>query len=150
MGLFSSKTERTSVALIDITSSSVGGALVHLETGIQPTVYYTNRLPIEMHGEEDISSAMLRTLDELAAALIKRGAPVLRQETKSGHIDRVFISIGAPWQATEVRTEHITQPKQFIFTKAVLTEITRKTSAVREGYVLSGESVIATLLNGYK
>ena len=150
MALFSGKTERTSVALIDINSSSVGGALAHLETGAQPTVYYTNRLPIEIHGEEDLSVAMLRTLDELATALIAKGAPVLHQETRSGHIDRVFTSIGAPWQATAVRTEHVNETKPFTFTKAFLTEITRKSSAVQEGYMLSGESVIATLLNGYE
>ena len=150
MALFSSKAERVSVALIDINSSSVGGALAHIQTTGQPAVYYTNRLPIEVHGDEDISAAMLRTLDELAEILTKKGAPILRQETKSGHVDRVFISIGAPWQATAVRTEHVNETKPFIFTKAFLTEITRKSSAVQDGYMLSGESVIATLLNGYE
>ncbi len=150
MAMFSSKAAHTSVALIDINSSSVGGALAHIEHNGQPTVYYSNRLPIEIHGEENISAAMLRTLDELADILIKKGAPILRQETKSGHVDHVFISVGAPWQATAVRTEHVNEAKEFVFTKAFLTEITRKSSAVQEGYMLSGESVIATLLNGYE
>src|ERR1700733_15035889 len=111
MGLFSSKTERTSVALIDINSSSVGGALAHLETGAQPVVYYTNRIAIQKHEGEDISSAMLRTLGELADTLVSKGAPVLHHETKSGHIDKVFISIGAPWQATAIRSEQINQAR---------------------------------------
>lgn len=150
MALGLSKTVKSSVALIDITSSSVGGALAHFSSGAQPTIYYTNRLLIEQHGDENLSAAMLRTLGELADKLVTEGAPVLHQETKSGHIDRVFASIGTPWQATSVRTEHINDTKPFTFTKAFLTDITRKSSAVKEGYVLSGESVIATLLNGYE
>ncbi|MDR3546964.1 MAG: hypothetical protein P4M11_01580 [Candidatus Pacebacteria bacterium] len=150
MALFSKKSEQASVALLDITSSSVGGALVLVAHGSLPTVYYTHRLPIESHEGEDLTSAMLRALDELAATLIRQGAPILRQETKSGRIERVYVSIGAPWQATSVRTQHVNESKPFTFTHAFLTEITRKSSVVREGYRLSGESVIATMLNGYE
>jgi hypothetical protein len=150
MGLFSSKAERMSVALIDINSSSVGGALARIESGSKPIMYYANRLPIEIHGEEDVSTAMIRTLGELTDLLIQKGAPILRQGTKSGHVDHVFASIGAPWQATSVRTERVNEAKPFVFTRAFLNEITRKSSAVREGYALSGESVVATILNGYE
>ena len=145
-----SKGGGASVALVDITSSSVGGALAHISPASQPILYYVNREPIEQRDNEELSVAMLRTLEQVASKLIAEGAPVLHQEIKSGSIDRVYVSVGTPWQATTVRTEHVNETKPFVFTKAFLTEAVRKSSAVKEGYLLSGESVIATLLNGYE
>jgi hypothetical protein len=149
MSLFSKK-ERSSFALIDISSSSVAGALAHTAVGEQPTLYYTNRFPIERREQEDLTPAMLRTLHSVADDLIQKGAPLLRQETGSGHIDRVITSVGAPWQATKVRVETINALKPFTFTHALLSDTTQKNSAVPDGYIRSGESVIATLLNGYE
>ncbi len=150
MGLFGAKKKRISIALIDIDSSSVGGGLAHIQVGEQPTMYFTTRENIEAREHEDVSEAMLRTLEEVASRLVTLGGPVLRQETGSGHIDRILVSVGAPWQKTAVRIEAISETKPFIFTPALLSEITKKGQKIPDGYVISGESVIATLLNGYE
>jgi hypothetical protein len=149
MSLFAKK-EKISIALIDISSSSVGAGLAHLVTGEQPVLYYTNRLPIERSDNEDVEDTMLRTLNAIADALIKKGAPALRHETGSGHVDRIIASVSTPWQTTSIRSENITAAKPFTFTKALLTETTQKGAKIPSGYISSGESVVATLLNGYE
>jgi hypothetical protein len=150
MGLFGAKKKRISIALIDIDSSSVGGGLAHVQSGEQPIMYFTARQDIEAREHEEVSEAMLRTLEEVASRLVTLGGPVLRQETGSGHIDRILVSVGAPWQKTAIRIEAVSETKPFIFTQALLSEITKKGQKIPEGYVTSGESVIATLLNGYE
>jgi hypothetical protein len=149
MSLFSQKKIHASFALIDICSASVAGALTHIQDG-KSTIYYTERLPIKHRENEDDNEAMLRTLEDLSNRLLTHGAPILRKETGSGHLTKIFISVSAPWQKTSVRTEHINPPKPFIFTKALVSETIVKTTIVPEGYGKSGESLIATILNGYE
>ncbi len=149
MGIFSSKKEHESVVLIDVTSSSVGAALARLEFGAPPVLHYVQRTNIEILEHEDNSQAMLRTLTEVANDLVIKGSPILRKETGDAHIQRILVSVGAPWQKTVVRIETLSNKKPFIFTRALLSEITQKDKEVPEGFQKSGESVTATLLNGY-
>lgn len=141
--------QRQSVVLIDIGSSAVGGGYVHYEEGKLPVIYYTVRLPIEKREGEELKSAMLRTLDLVGNELIETGAPTLRRETGSGHIDGVLVSVSSPWQETKVRTETINPGKPFTFTKRILSEAVSSNAHIPEGRVSFGESVIATILNGY-
>jgi hypothetical protein len=150
MALFATKKSKTSFALFDCNSTSVGGALVHVEGGNLPIIYYTVREPIEPHDQESSSDAMLRTLKIVADALIAKGAPTLRSETGSGHIDRVLVSIGTPWQKTSIRIEAISDKKPFLFTQALVSDLLKKDATIPEGFTKSKESIIATLLNGYE
>jgi hypothetical protein len=150
MALFKASLKKTSLALIDIDSASVGVALAQIGIDGSPTIYYTVREFTEAKEHENSSEAMLRTLEGVSKNLVSKGAPILRKETGSGHIDRIIVSIGAPWQKTTIRIEAISETKPFIFTQALLAEITRKGGEVPEGFMTSGESVIATLLNGYE
>jgi hypothetical protein len=150
MGLFNSKKHRTSFALFDIDSASVGVALMHLPEDGQPIMYYTMRAQIEPREHEERAEAMIRTLEEVSLVVVTKGAPALRQETGSGHVDEVVVSIGIPWQKTEIRIEAIVETKPFIYSKALLSEITKKGTQLPEGYIKVKESVIATLLNGYE
>jgi hypothetical protein len=149
MGLFSKK-ENTCFALIDIDSSSIGGALMHVTEGTPPLLYYTARISIEAKEHESSTEAMLRTLHDLAEQLVTKGGPILRKETGSGHIDRILVSVGAPWQKTTIRIETIEDKKPFLFTKALMADATHRGEEVPKGYTKSSESVIATLLNGYE
>jgi hypothetical protein len=149
MALFGAQKSGESFVLIDICSTSVAGGLVHTDSR-KSTVYFTERLSIKYRPHEDAHTAMLRTLEDLASKLLTQGAPILRKETGSGHISRIFVSVSAPWQKTSVRTEHINPAKPFVFTKAIVTDTIQKTTTVPEGYAKSGESLIATILNGYE
>lgn len=144
------KKERLSVVLITIGSSSVSGAYAHYEPGQPPTIYYVATKTIEPREHEDLTAAMLRTLDEVGKELIETGAPTLRRETGSGHADGVLISVAGPWQDTSVRTQTIQPGKPFTFTRTMLSEIIASGAHVPPERVSFGESVIATILNGYE
>jgi hypothetical protein len=151
MGLFgkSGKTDSKPVALLDIGSGSVGGALFTRGSG-KPVIHYTTRVPIERHGDELITLAMLRALEEAGKDLIERGAPALRRAAGRGHVGDVLISVAPPWQETSVRTERVEEKQPFAFTRTLMDEIVAKTAEIDKDRVSSGESVIATILNGYE
>lgn len=149
MGLFG-KPERQTVALVDIGSSSVGGAFAHFEPASAPTLYFTARIPITRREGEQPGAGMLRALEELGSVMVRYGGPVLRKELKTGHASCVLASIASPWQETRVRVETISQEKPFLFTRQLLHETAKKTAKTVEGRREADEAVIATLLNGYE
>ncbi len=149
MDLFNARKKHAPVVLVDIDASSIGAALAEFSKS-SPTVYYTIRIPIDIRKHEDVTEAMTRTLEEVCHELIAKGAPVLRKAVGSGHVQQIIVSVGAPWQKTKVRTESIHRPKPFIFTHTILSEVTRKPIDIPQGFLQSGESVIAILLNGYE
>lgn len=137
------------MVLITIGSSACSGAYVEYKTGKQPTIHYSTRHVIESRKDEDLKASMLRTLDAIGTDLIEVGAPALRRETGSGSVDGVLVSVAGPWQETKVRTETINPGKPFTFTRHMLSEIIASGSHIPEDRVSFGESVIATILNGY-
>jgi len=149
-----SSASRSSAVLIDIGSSSVGGAYAHYADGQPISIYYSVRANIERRSvegaTESTDAAMLRALEEVCKELIEKGAPQLRRATGSGHASRVLVSVAAPWQETKVRTETIQPGKPFTFTRSLMSEAVASHAQVAEGRVSSGEAVIATILNGYE
>ncbi len=75
---------RSSVVLIEISSSGVAGAYAHFKEKELPTIYYTVRKAIEPREGEALKDAMLRTLDAVGTELIESEAPTLRRMTGSG------------------------------------------------------------------
>jgi hypothetical protein len=150
MALFKATEKPTSFALIDIDSTSVGAALAHIDAKNAAVLYYSVREKIEAKGHETPVDAMIRTIGEVGHELTVSGAPVLRQETGSGSVDKIAVSVGAPWQKTKIRIEALSEKKPFLFTKAVVSEILSKDTVVPDGYTKSNESILATLLNGYE
>ncbi|MEK7510829.1 MAG: hypothetical protein AAB582_01150 [Patescibacteria group bacterium] len=153
MGLFGKRTAYN-VALIDVSSASVRGAYARVEEGKPPIICYTAYLAIDpsVDGSRpgDLPEAqMLACVASLSERLIREGAPVLREMTGSGDVKHVFVSIGAPWQQSEVRVEMIEAENPFLFTKLHLEGAKRK-NPIPEGKLESGEAVVATILNGYE
>ncbi len=140
----------TSVALIDIGSGSVGGGYAHEKQGQLPTIEYAHRIPLERRGEESVTDAMLRALAALEERLIAEGIPALARATGSGGVHEAFVSLASPWQDTLVRIERVEEAHPFTFTHALVRDIVGKTTELKNDRVESGESVIATILNGYE
>jgi hypothetical protein len=150
MGLFGGgNRKRCSVALIDIDSVSVGGALAHYDGQKPPAIHYTTRKQIVQRPDEEPLAAMLRSLDESARELIHKGGPALRRAAGSGHLHRVIVRIGAPLQQTIIRRERVEDPKSFIFTRTLVRDIVRRGTQLPDTYESSEETLVATLLNGY-
>jgi hypothetical protein len=151
MGLFSfGKKHDATRILIDVGSSSVGGAYVHFKSGQLPAIIYNARINLQQREGEEIEAGMMRTLSELAALLVREGAPAVHRALGHAHARSILVSIAAPWQETRVRSETIQAVRPFVFTKKLLNETVAKSAHVPEDRVDSGESVIATILNGYE
>lgn len=147
---FSRAEAHENVALFDIGSGSVAGALAQVSSKEPPALYFTARVPVERRGDESLTAAMERSLKALADLMIKEGAPALRRETGSAHLHDIVASISAPWQETHVTVDTVQQARPFTFTEGLLNERIKSVSSVKEGYEPSTHSVIATLLNGYE
>ncbi|MHB1163438.1 MAG: hypothetical protein ACYCZZ_02885 [Minisyncoccota bacterium] len=148
--LFRKKGISESVVVIDIGASSVAGAYVRYQEGEPVTMLYSRRLPIEIRKGEVHDRAMLRALGILGNDLIREGAPVLARAVGSGTVDVVLVSIDAPWQETEVRTEHFEEKDPFVFTKSLITKRLEEKNTTPSEKLLADESVIGTILNGYE
>jgi len=153
MSIFSkifNPTRAESAVLIDISASSVAGAYARYTEGETPTLLYTHRLPIEIRDSgEPHERALLRALEVLGSILIREGAPILARHTGSGSADVVLVSVGAPWQETNVRTEHFERKTPFVFTRGMVATALEKMAVTAPGKILADESIIGTILNGY-
>jgi hypothetical protein len=147
MGLFGSKKESSAI-VIDIGSSSIGGACVLFKKGEPPLVAYTAR--VRSHSPEDPQSAasMAEALHGLVETLGAKGIPALHRAGGS-HPEQIVVAVGTPWQDTLVETETIAPGKPFVFTKALLRTALEKRKNPGEGKVYLQKELIATLLNGY-
>lgn len=137
------------MVLITIGSSACSGAYVEYREDDIPTIHYSTRHAIEPRDGEELKDAMLRTLEQVGQDLIEKGAPALRRATGSGSVQGVLISVAGPWQETKVRTQAVQPGKPFTFTHTILSEVLASGPSVPENRVSNGDSVIATILNGY-
>lgn len=149
---FSSRSKGTSVALIDISSSSVAGALVRLEHGKAakpPMLCYTLRVPLDAGSgdREALTAGALRALEAVGDRLVREGAPALRAAVGEGSVDRILVSLGTPWQEAQVETKSVQKDMPFTFTRSFAVEMLGGNEAVQGKDVT--RTVIATLLNGY-
>ncbi len=148
MGLFGEKNKSRSVVLIDVSSSSVGGAYARVSDTAPAALFYTVRVPLETTSSDVPAALMLRGLDAVLRDLRKNGAPILHRRTGSGSVQAVIASVGAPWQNTSVRAETVVEDKPFVFTDSII-QAAKKKEPTAEGSFRTEESVLATLLNGY-
>lgn len=139
-----------SVVLIDIGAKSIAGAYARYVENEVPALLYTRRLPIEIREGEPHRRAMLRSLKILGDVLVREGAPMLMHSIGNGSADTIFVSVDAPWQETSVRTEHFEQKTPFVFTRSLVANILKKTDAAPPEKMLTDESIIGTILNGYE
>lgn len=147
MGFFSKKAH--GVLLIDITTSSVGGAYMVHRKDQQPVLCYTVRLPLEPLDKEELVDTLVRTLETLAQTLITQGSPQLHKEAGTGHIEMIVVSVSAPWQETKVRMVSIVEEFSFAFTRSLM-ERAARSAKTPIGKTVSDTAVISTALNGYK
>lgn len=148
-GLFKKK-DTESVVLIDVNADSVAGAYAYYEKGQLPVLLYTRRLPIEARASEPKERGMLRALQLLGETLLHEGGSALVRATGSGRVDRILVSIDAPWQKTSIRTEYFEQKTPFVFTKRLMSAALEKAAIVPPDKLLADESIIGTILNGYE
>lgn len=143
MGLFSSPHHKN-IAVVDIASGSVGGALVAVPKNGAPTMVCSARVPFKTTGERVVS--LVRAFDELSFILTHQNK-ALRRITGDGSVSEALVTVGAPWQTSTISTKVLEDKKSFIISREVMSKVVKETE--EEGKI-SNTTVLSSLLNGYR
>ena len=120
--LFSSSKKDKLVAVFDIGSGSIGGAIVKmpiLENKI-PMILESVRTDIPYRKDFNFDifmKDMLLTLEKTANSLYSK---------KIGAPDEIFCILSSPWYLSETRTIRMSKEKPFIFTKRIASDLIQK------------------------
>lgn len=148
-GLFGAPQKKSAI-LIDISSSSIGGACVVYPHEGSPLIPFSVREEISFQNEHAGDVHMLRALETVLNRIHDEGLVTLARAEHMHHIDRVFVSIDAPWQETRIESKIIGDGKPFVFTREMLSAVVAKRTPLPEGEKELQSQVVATLLNGYQ
>ena len=115
---FSSKKEKL-VAIFDIGSGSVGGALVQIpkDKNSLPTIIKTTRTDIVEREELDFNLFLKDMI--LALGFTSRGI----YESKLGAPDEIVCVLASPWYISETRLIKISKEHSFTFTKKIVDDL---------------------------
>jgi len=152
--IFRTKKEKV-IAILDIGSASVGGALISLQKNEKPTVIYSIRENMVFQSDlnfEHFVSSMQKALEN-----------VLKQMKKSTKIppSDFFCLLSSSWSVSAIKTKKIEKIKPIIITQQILEELIKKeidvTSIINnrkkmmgEGHEIIDLKNIQIKLNGYE
>ncbi len=159
MSFFGKKpTPKKIVAVLDIGSASVGGALVSIpeqNSHEKPEILFATRQPLYYQNElnfETFLAAMLQSLDTVLGKL---------RESGEGIPSRVHTILAAPWYASQTRIVKYAKNVDFVFSDKLWSELVEKESRAFEevflkqysemgdkARIIEGKN-INILLNGY-
>ena len=120
--LFTSKKKEKIVAIFDIGSGSIAGAIVRIPTDDNslPMIIKSVRNEIRFHENFDFDSFMndmLTTLNITANSLFYKNA---------GSPEEIFCVLASPWYLSETRTVKVSKDKTFTFNKDLAGELIKK------------------------
>jgi len=155
MALGGGKTK--TVALIDVGSYSLGGAYAILSKNSAPHICYSTRIPLPVH-EDATPRALLRTLEEglqkLTSNLEHEGAAALARSCGVRHVDDVVVSVGSPWQRTQLRSHTERYPDGKRINESDIEQAKEKIEGALgidpATSMLVDHSIIEVLINGYQ
>ncbi len=150
LSLFGHRRKRT-VVLIDVGSASISGAYACVEKDCHPIIYYSTHAPISLRDDLSPEDAVAQALAKVTKNLLTVGAPIVSRHTnKKICMDRIIISIAAPWQDVRIQEQQKTEKKSFRFTKSVMDDIVKKLFAqTARGRIITNSMVVSIMLNGY-
>jgi hypothetical protein len=157
--LFKRKKKEETVAIFDIGSGSVGGAIVHFPTEENelPIIIKTVRTEIDYINEK--LSVILFTKNMLKALGITAEA---LYHTKAGAPDRIICVIASPWYSSETRIIKMSKESPFIFTEKMAEELlqkeiksitlnyNKKTKTLYNELEIMEQHIMDVSLNGYQ
>lgn len=121
--LFTQKKERI-VAIFDIGSGSVGGAIVSIpiEGNSIPVIIKSVRNDIKFH--KGFDSSFDSFMKDMSSALNETAISLY--DKKIGAPDEINCVLASPWYLSETRTIKLTRDKSFTFTKRLATDLIQK------------------------
>jgi cell division ATPase FtsA len=148
MGFFSKTKKSEFVALFDIGSGSVGGAMLLVSKNKKPVVISSMRKTFKLKSEIDSSvlmKDMLVTLNDVAKSIQKESGMVP---------DNVYSVLSSPWASASLRTIKRKRDEDFTFTQKYAKEIIEEDVAKFKKDNLKFDQIIDrrvvnVLLNGY-
>jgi len=122
MGLFSSSKKEKLIAIFDIGSGSVGGALTRIPLNGEslPTIVGSVRTDIKSRKDFDFNTFM----NDMLSALGESATSLYNQ--KAGEPEEIVCVLASPWYLSETRVLMLSKEKPFIFTKRIASEIIEK------------------------
>ena len=120
--IFTSEKKEKLIAIFDIGSGSVGGAIVKVPlsgNGV-PIILKTTRTDIKFHDNLDFNSF----LKDMNTALGMSANSLM--EMKIGAPEEIHCVLASPWYLSETRVVKMTKEKSFIFTKRLGGELIEK------------------------
>jgi hypothetical protein len=157
MGIFSSTKKEKIIAIFDIGSGSIGGAIVRIPIQAQsiPTILASVRTDFVFRKDLDFDvffNDMIRALDTTARLLHKKGA---------GAPEEIFCVLASPWYISQTRVVRMTKETPFLFSRRIADdllkrELTALVDVYNKKYEGTGSTplmiehhVIGVKLNGY-
>lgn len=152
--LFSSSKKEEKVAIFDIGSGSVGGAIVRIPIKGDRLPVITKSVRTELKPNKNFN-----LFQKGMISAIERTAKSLYNE-KVGALDEIVCVLASPWYFSETRFIKMRKEKPFTFTKSIPSELINKeisnlTKSYEEKYKDSGvpeiieRHVVGVSLNGY-
>src|SRR3989344_4394354 len=149
MTFFSKTPRKKVVAVIDITSSSVGGALVESNEGCPVAVSAAPRSPVNFLFDVSLEASLRCTAESLRLTAKKL------KNLYSGKIDEVLCVFSSPWFSSKTKIITVTREKPFevrnnFFSKLIEEEEKNFSDKKNKRNRFIEHEVIKTELNGYR
>jgi len=149
MNFFSTKNKEETIAVFDISSGSVGGAILISNKNKKPTIISTFRKSFKLRESvsgENLLKEMLTSLEEVASFL---------QKDIHKTPDKVFAIMSSPWANASLRSIKRKRPEGFVFTEKfakdlIKEEIVKFKKENLEFDEIIDKRVVNVLLNGYE
>jgi hypothetical protein len=155
MNFFSNKKEESEIVLvIDLGSSSIGGALFIVNKKSAPQIIFSIREPIILEKNIDFEKFILLTSKTLEQIISKISTSGLGAPTK------FFCVLSSPWYSSQIRIISLKKNTPFVFTSKMADDLIKKEVAITEEENLKNNQNtgkvstieirnMKTLLNGY-
>ena len=148
MTFFSKTPRKKVVAIIDITSSSVGGALAEINEGCPIAVLAAPRSPVNFLFDVSLEASLRCTADSLRLTAKKL------KSLHPGKIDEVLCVFSSPWFSSKTKIITVTREKLFevknnFFSKLIEEEEKKFNGGKNKSGRFIEHEVIKAELNGY-
>ena len=147
--LFSQKVNLQRRIVMDISSGSVGGAVVYFKKNSKPTIEYSYRSPLPIRARVDAKSLMTDT-EKAIGKVVEQ----IRLNSKFKITD-VDVICASPWFSARTKSLTYEKPEAFTVTEKLIKEISLKESVLMKAEMESGmlsieERIAHIRLNGYE
>lgn len=124
--LFSSSPKEKTIAVFDIGSGSVGGALVKIPfpgNGI-PTILTSTRTEIKFRKDKDFGTDFNLFMKDMLSALNTTATTLYNK--KAGSPEEIVCVLASPWYLSETREVKMAQDKPITFTRRLASDLIQK------------------------